>query len=160
MKQHLSEEQLADLILEESSAPASQSSRDHLAQCSDCAAEVGRLRAALSGVHQQATRAAERPAAFWREQRRQMGARLVPGALFETRWFAWSAAMAAVLLLAVALSQRVPSAPPAAQAQPDPDHQLLVEVERSLRRDVPLALEPAALIAQELHSAAGKKSSP
>jgi hypothetical protein len=40
----------------------------------------------------------------------------------------------------------------------DPDHALLVEIQRSVRRDVPRALEPATLLAQELHRAANRKS--
>jgi hypothetical protein len=44
--------------------------------------------------------------------------------------------------------------------QSDPDHELLVEVERSLRRDVPLALEPAALLTRELHFAADQSAKP
>ncbi len=32
----------------------------------------------------------------------------------------------------------------------DPDHELLIEVERAVQTDGPLALEPAALLAEEM----------
>jgi hypothetical protein len=44
---------------------------------------------------------------------------------------------------------RVSVVPPY-QAQVDPDHELLVAVERAVHNDGPAALDPAALLAEEM----------
>ena len=43
-----------------------------------------------------------------------------------------------------------PMVGPPREAYADPDHELLIEVERMVQIDGPLALEPAALLAQEM----------
>jgi len=65
-----------------------------------------------------------------------------------------------VVLAAVLLVQKTPPAQPVAQADPDPDHALLVDVERSVRRELPRALEPAALLAHEVGRDAEARSNP
>ena len=96
--------------------------------------------------------AAERPESFWERQRLAVRGRIESAGKRRRvlRRSSWAAAAAvAALVLALTIARRSPR-PPAA---PDPDHELLVAVERSLEREVPAALEPAALLAGELSRA-------
>ncbi len=97
--------------------------------------------------------AAERPESFWERQRLAVRDRIERAAKRRRvlRRSSWAAA--AVLVLGLTIARRSPR-PPAAS---DPDHELLVAVERSLEREVPAALEPAALLAGELSRAAQAK---
>jgi hypothetical protein len=70
------------------------------------------------------------------------------------RGLAWAGAVG-VLVLAALLMEK---SPPASQvAVADADHALLVEVERTVRRELPRALEPAALLTQEMSQAVKPK---
>ena len=61
---------------------------------------------------------------------------------------AWSA-LAAMVVLAGLMLERASVAPPP-RAQVDPDHELLLAVERAVHNDGPAALDPAALLAEEM----------
>jgi hypothetical protein len=63
-----------------------------------------------------------------------------------------------MVFVAVLLIEKTPQPKPLAQS--DPDHALLVDVERSVRRELPRALEPAALLAQEVSRSAEARSNP
>lgn len=94
---------------------------------------------------------------FWQQQRTSVWSRI---AVAENRSahrapvlaFALAAALIAVAgwLLERPLLEQPMTAPPSREAYVDPDHELLVEVERMVQIDGPLALEPAALLAQEM----------
>jgi anti-sigma factor RsiW len=161
MKEHLNEDQLNALLLAELDAESSA----HLASCEACRNEVEQLRGTLTGLRSSEVARAERPQEFWREQRLSIAAQIPAGNELSTQPLAWAASLAGILLVATMLSQGLPvldsslqQVPPKASAQvaSDPDHDLLVDIGRAMRRDVPLALEPASLIAQELHRAANK----
>lgn len=161
MNEHLNEERLNALLLNE----ADEASSAHLAACESCRNELQQMSASLAGLRAESTSAAERPQDFWRAQRRAIAARLAAVQELPTRPLAWATSLAGILLFAALLSRGLPvldSSPQqalqteAAQAAADPDHDLLVDIGRSVRRDVPRALEPASLIAQELHRAATK----
>jgi hypothetical protein len=163
MTDHLSDEQLSAALLAADDTAAA----EHLAGCEDCRFELERMRAALAGVHAESLRRAEHPPLFWREQRQAIASRMPAGREIETRPLAWAGSLAMVAVAAAWLMQSAPPAPPQANrmqgatsvsAPVDPDHALLVEIQRSVRRDVPRALEPATLLAQELHRAANRKS--
>ena len=106
--------------------------------------------AAVQSLRAEIQAAAERPEVFWQRQRAEVLARLdAPAATLPP--LAWASA-AALLLLAVLLS--LPGQPPVvATAPPDPDHQLLLDVQQTLDREVPDALAPAALLTQEMNQA-------
>ena len=161
MNEHLTEDQLNALLLEEADAV----SREHLAACESCRNDLQQMSALLTGLRAESISSAERPQDFWRAQRLVIAARLNVGHELPTQPLAWAASLAVIVLAAAFLSRGLPvldsglrqvPATATAQVASDPDHDLLVDIGRTMRRDVPRALEPASLIAQELHRAANK----
>ena len=109
-----------------------------------------RFEAAVAALRAETQAAAERPEVFWQRQRAEIRARLdAPAALPPP--LAWASA-AVLLALAVLLSLPAKT-PVAATAPPDPDRQLLLEVQQTLDRDVPDALAPASLLTEEMNQA-------
>lgn len=107
--------------------------------------------AAVAALRAETQAAAERPQIFWQRQRAMILARLDAPALVP-RPLAWASAAAALLALAVLLS--LPgSKPVAVTPPPDPDRQLLLQVQETLDREVPDALAPASLLTQEMNQA-------
>ena len=161
MNDHLSEDQLNALLL----AEADEASSAHLTACESCRNVLQQMSVLLTGLRGESHASAERPQDFWRAQRRAIAARLSAVQELPTRPLAWAASLAVIVLAAAFLSQGVPGLQPqlsrttpsaAVETAADPDHELLVDIGRAMRRDVPVALEPASLIAQELHRAANK----
>ncbi len=150
MQAHLTDEQL----LEELDRGAD-AAREHLAACPACHEEAKSLRLLLSR-YAETTHAAKRPEGFWQAQQtaiaRSWSGRPVP------RRLVWAVAAACVVLAAALLIEKTPSPEPMAQA--DADQTLLVDVQRSVRRELPRALEPAALLAQEVSRSAESLSNP
>jgi hypothetical protein len=113
------------------------------------------LRATLEALPEWARASTERPEEFWQEQRSMIWSRIsCPESTSATRLvrrsplLAWSAVAALVLLAGLMLDRGSLAPPP--KAQVDPDHELLVAVERAVYNDGPAALEPAALLAEEM----------
>jgi len=143
MKQHLSDEELSELLL------APQASNAHLATCASCRAEQERMRRVLGELPSLARVVAQNADAFWEKQRTAIWADIVmvqPRKQFPVLTWALGAAVLAVasLLLSVA-PDPVPT-----RAAADPDHELMIQLERALQSEVPEALEPAALLAREM----------
>jgi hypothetical protein len=142
MNSHLNDADMAELLM----APHGLS--PHLKQCAACRTEVEGLRRAMNGL---VVAASERPAEFWQRQRsaiREQAGSAQRRLAAPLPTLAWAAA-AAVIAVASLLVGVTPSPPPPS-AQTDPDHELLLDVERMLQSDVPQALAPAALLAQEI----------
>jgi hypothetical protein len=173
MTPHLDDQQLADLLAGRPSAATER----HLGSCPSCAAERDRLAGALADWHADAARAAERPEAFWQQQRREIRARLAAAPPERSRtvaaaWWA-AAAVAAVLALLVGLDLRHPHAGHVAQPTPGPllasspvaaaagDHRgarddaLLRAVEGAVAHRTPEALAPAEALLRELERTSG-----
>jgi predicted anti-sigma-YlaC factor YlaD len=153
MSAHLTDEQLTAQL----SGTAQAGTQEHLALCPECRREEQAIRNGLAEFREVLHREAERPEIFWERHARVISARLARSER-ALQWN-WAAAVAAIVLFAVALSW-TPAKAPQPAAQSDPDHDLLVEIERSLNRQVPRALEPASLLAQEVSRAAQTKSNP
>jgi hypothetical protein len=153
MSGHLNEEQIVAVALGEAGGEASA----HLEACGACRGEAERVLTALAGYARESRAAAERPDSFWAWQHGAILARLAVGTV-RTRRLAWTSVTALLILAAVAMNQGTPGGN-AAQGY-DPDHELLVDVERTVRREVPAALEPAALLAAEMDRAARKNLEP
>jgi uncharacterized membrane protein YdfJ with MMPL/SSD domain len=132
---HLSNEELMDLAIES----------DELS-----------LRPTLTSLPGWARASTDRPEEYWQRQRSNVWSRLsssesAPASKLVRRSpvLAWST-VAALALLAGLMLDQASFVPPPHKAQADPDHELLVAVERALQKDGPAALEPAALLADEM----------
>ena len=151
MQAHLTDEQL----LEELDRGAD-AAREHLAACPACCEEAMSLRLLLSRYAETTHAAAKRPEGFWQAQQtaiaRRWSGRPLP------RRLVWAVAAACVVLAAALSIEKTPSPEPVAQA--DADQTLLVDVQRSVRRELPRALEPAALLAREVSRSAERQSNP
>ncbi len=154
MQEHLSDEQLAEELTNQLAADAA--ACEHLAACPACREEYESLRRGLARYREEARAAAELPESFWLRQRTAIAVR--NAARPASRRLSRAAVAAVLVLTAVLLMEKKPSQQPTPAA--DPDHTLLVDVERSVRREVPRALEPAALLAQEISRSAGAQSNP
>lgn len=159
MQGHLSDQQWSEALGGNVTAEV----REHLARCAACRAEEENLRNAVRALAAEVRRAAARPEGFWQAQREAIAAQLQNEGSRRTAraWefafapgkrLAWAGTLAGVALAAVFLTRQRPPEPRVVPV--DPDHALLVEVNRSVRREVPRALEPAALLAQEMSRAA------
>jgi hypothetical protein len=131
---HLSNEELTDLTIE---------------------SDQRALRSTLEVLPEWARASTERPEEFWQEQRSIVWSRISSSVnpatsrlVRRSPLLAWSAVTALVLLAGLMLDHG--SLAPPHKAQPDPDHELLLVVERAVNNDGPAALDPAALLAEEM----------
>jgi hypothetical protein len=131
---HLSNEELTDLTIE---------------------SDQRALRSTLEVLPEWARASTERPEEFWQEQRSIVWSRISSSVnpatsrlVRRSLLLAWSAVTALVLLAGLMLDHG--SLAPPHKAQPDPDHELLLVVERAVNNDGPAALDPAALLAEEM----------
>lgn len=128
----------------------------HLAGCEPCQGERDRMQEALREFAAANREHANRPESFWQQQalcierarqrsetRSRVKLALVP-------------AVVVLLLAAFVILGRPTGVRPGATVKPaiqvDPDHELLLEVERVMQTDTPLALEPATLMVDERDS--------
>lgn len=148
--QHLNEDQLSAAAIGEIGAEETA----HLAFCAVCRAEQESLARILSGMPAMARSQAARPVGFWYAQRAAISAQLGGGGFARPRLMVWAGALAVLTLAATMLAQ-APQIGSAGQSavNADPDHELLMDVERSVQRTVPRALEPASALAQEMAQA-------
>jgi predicted anti-sigma-YlaC factor YlaD len=152
MKNHLSDVEFSDLLLEET-APR----REHLEACAMCRVEHERLASELTALRNWTLASADLPEHFWAQQRRVILSRTQQRSALESLRWALAAGLALVAV-ATLLFSGTPSIPQ--QARVDPDHLLLLEVEQSLQRPVPRALAPADLLAQEVSRTRNQSSNP
>jgi len=132
----------------------SEESAEHRANCAICRAEHERLEDALAGFRALAQEAVERPEYFWDRQRLAILDRLkAPHATRRYRavWI-WATAAALVIVLVLIFNPNHSKSivPDFAAGH---DQELLVDVERSLNRELPRALQPAVILTQELDNA-------
>jgi hypothetical protein len=142
VNEHLSETQIAAWALGE----ADESARRHLASCAACSRETESLRRTLAGFGAAVQTAAERDQKFWTGQRFAIQEKISALGWYPLHW-AWVLAMVVVLTTAVFLTRNI--SPLRINASDDADRALLQEVQGDLTRDVPEALDPAVLIAEE-----------
>jgi hypothetical protein len=126
---HLNNEELTDLVID---------------------SDQQALRQTLEALPGWGRAATERDDQFWQEQRAAIWSRISAESqpVHRLPIFAGAVAAAMILLAALMLNRAAPVPPP--QVQLDPDHELLVQVERVVHSDGPTALEPAALLAEEM----------
>ncbi|MGD0130227.1 MAG: hypothetical protein ABSF46_33335 [Terriglobia bacterium] len=142
MNNHLSENQITEWALGTSDEHVLR----HLETCSACSREVEELRSALAGFRDGVHASARRDLGFWRSLQLAVCERLPAQDWYPLHW-AWVLAMVVVLITAILLT-RAPSVPKNYLSE-DADNALLQAVQGDLSRDVPQALAPAVLIAEE-----------
>ena len=140
MNNHLSEDQITEWTLGARDDFVSR----HLETCRACSVAVEELRSAISCFRDSIHATAQRDNSFWRDQ--QLAIRERVSDWYPLHW-AWVAAMAMVLIAAIFLT-RAPN-PSQNKATEDADKALLQQVQADLAREVPEALAPAVLIAEE-----------
>jgi hypothetical protein len=154
MTPHLSQAELAEFVSDPSRGLGT-----HLEFCDSCLQEVGRLRETVAALRD----AGGQPEVFWRTQQAAIRARIaavpaprLPG-LPRSVW-----AVAVLLIAAGLLLLSGDGTPPSVQRaaiNADPDHELLLEVERVMQSNGPDSLQPAAYLVQEISQEA-RPSSP
>jgi hypothetical protein len=112
--------------------------------------ELNDLQDVLQSIRNSRHAAAERPELYWKKQHEAIMTKLNASAPAPQYRFAylWIPAAAVVLLLLFFSPQSGKAPPPDFAAGYDQD--LLVDVERALSRDCPIALNPAALLTREV----------
>jgi hypothetical protein len=114
--------------------------------------------AALVRLTTFAHEASEQPSHFWLRQRAAIRSRIAIKEASKKPWkgLLWLAGVAVLLLVSLITMNR--SVMPAPQNVTDPDQELLMTVERTVQSGGPDALEPAALLAQEISNAESESS--
>jgi hypothetical protein len=158
IRSHLNEVELAEFVSDNSGNLGT-----HLAHCDFCLDRVARMRAIVAGLRA----IGDEPDEFWIGQRAAIRTKIARRKLARTpiaaapgpspwRWsgLTWAGA-AAVLVLAGLLVSGGTAPPPTPgattpEAANDPDHDLLLAVERVMQSSGPEALEPAAFLVREV----------
>jgi hypothetical protein len=140
---HLNEDQITEWVL----GTGDEFVLRHLETCHACFVEAEGLRKTLSSFRDAVHAAAQREQSFWQNQQLALRGRVSARGWYAALRWAWAVAMVIVLITAVFLTRR-PNTP---QHYPneDADNALLQEVQGDLGREVPQALAPAVLIAEE-----------
>ncbi|MGH9512992.1 MAG: hypothetical protein ACRD2U_12745 [Terriglobales bacterium] len=107
------------------------------------------VRRAFGSLAEIAGEAADQPHTFWRNQNAAIWARIRAAEKYSAR-ATMTFASAVALMLMTALLMRPGSRDAVVRPQPDPDQELMIAVERTVGSDVPAALEPAALLSNEI----------
>lgn len=146
--EHLNDDQWAEMLIPRDAGS------EHLSECAHCRGELDQLQNALGTLPQAARHATDRLDVFWDEQRLLIQSRIkaLPNPAKRTARLAWAAAL--VLISISTLILRTGSHTPIQEVASDPDRELMVQVEQALDGDVPQALQPASLLADEINQAA------
>jgi hypothetical protein len=126
----------------------------HIASCQPCQTERDRVEDALRQFATANREYAHRPENFWEQQAARIHSAHITSAARSRLTMTLVPSVVVLLLVAFAILGRAPGVrpvmtAPAAAAQVDSDHELLLEVERAIETDTPLALEPATLMVDE-----------
>jgi anti-sigma factor RsiW len=150
---HLSEDQITECVL----GTSDEYVRRHLETCDACSFETEELRRTISSFRDSIHATAQHDQSFWRNQQLAIREQVSARDWYPLHW-AWVAAMAMVLIAAILLT-RTPNTPQN-KATEDADKVLLQEVQGDLAREVPEALAPAVLIAEERNEILTSKDTP
>jgi hypothetical protein len=145
--EHLSDEEWAELLLPRDSGS------QHLVDCAHCRGQRDQLQKLLGTLPQGARFATEHDDIFWERQRLAIQSRIktLPAATTSATRLVWATALVLVLIATFLLNtgSRIAVQPSVTES----DRELLVQVEQVLNGDVPQALQPASLIANEIDQA-------
>jgi len=144
---HLTDEDIAALLVERKHPTV-----DALS-CEECSSDVDKTRSQLEGARDDIALAAERDEIFWARQRTAIRQRIEPArAGIRLQWAASLAALVAVAALLVGSGAKSPQQVTAGN-QADPDYMLLAQIQQTLARPVPSAVEPMRLLASDMDQA-------
>ena len=150
IRAHLTDEELTEAVSNPGRGLVA-----HLDVCDSCRMEVGRLRRALDAGLLGTVPSED----FWQRQRAAIQERIVvarEARRQRTPRLAWAALAATILLGTLWMNDaEKPAASP--QVQID-DQELMIAVDHAMQSDVPEALEPASLLAQEISQSDGAQS--
>jgi hypothetical protein len=125
----------------------------HLANCQPCQADRERMEDTLRQFAAVSRDYAHRPESFWEQQAAHIHASRNVSGQRSRLALVLAPSVVVSLLLAFAVLGRTPGVRPVVATTPvlqnDADHELLLEIERAVRADTPLALEPATLMVEE-----------
>jgi len=126
------------------------SAEHHLANCHCCQGEREKTEQALREFADLQREQANRPEPFWENQAARIREARAQISQLSPLRTALVPALALLLLLALQLTPQKESSPkPVQQTQSISDHDLLVEVERTMNTATPYALEPVALLSDD-----------
>ncbi len=109
------------------------------------------IRRTFGNLAESTSEAAEQPDCFWQRQRIEIRSKISAYEKLSSRAVMTLASAVALVLIGAVLIRPVSPATPVTP-QPDPDQELLMSVEHAVGSDVPAALEPAALLSDEIIS--------
>jgi hypothetical protein len=148
---HLSDDQITEWVL----GTSDEAILRHLETCHACSAEAEELQSTICSFHDALHATAERDQRFWGNQQLAFRERVSAKDWYPLHW-AWLVAMVMVLITAILLT-RTPNAPQN-YSNEDADDALLRVIQGDLSREVPQALAPAVLIAEERNEILTKKT--
>jgi len=118
--------------------------------CEECVADLNRMRSQMEEVRHDLAAAAERDAIFWARQCHAIRQRINSGSgEIRLRWAACVAALVAIAAVLVVSSGPRPGEM-ARTARVDPDYVLMAEIQQTLARPVPNAVEPMRVLASDM----------
>jgi hypothetical protein len=145
---HLTNEEMTEFLQGDSAHS------DHVRQCPQCQAECQRLQLTLGSISAAVRSVTDREDRFWLRQQAAIRSRIAVEQASRRPWAGFTWATAAAVLLLVGMVVHNHSRTPNYVAKSDPDQELLVAVEQAVDRGGPEALEPAALLADDISNAA------
>lgn len=151
IRAHLTDEELTEAVRNPGRGLVA-----HLDACDLCRLEVGRLRRALDKGFVEAALTED----FWHRQRAAIQGRIEvarEARAHRTPRLAWAALAATVLLGTLWMNDSERPIVSQQQVHVD-DQELMIAVEHAMQSDVPEALEPASLLAEEIGQSSANRS--
>jgi hypothetical protein len=144
MNAHLQDQQLADWIL----GTRNPESARHVAHCDACCALVDDIDSYIRDYRDSIASKTDREQIFWTQQARAIHDRLRARRFTPVRRWAY-ATMMMLVVSAMFLVTRMPRPHQPVATSDSADDVLLQQIENDVAREYPIALAPAALIAEE-----------
>jgi hypothetical protein len=144
MNAHLHDQQLVDWILGTREPEAAR----HVSRCDACRAEIDGLDTYISDYRHGIASETDREPVFWTQQARAIHDRLRVRRFTPVLRWAYATIMVLVLSAMFLVTRMPPPRQPVVTSDPA-DDVLLQQIENDVAREYPIALAPAALIAEE-----------
>jgi hypothetical protein len=149
-----SNENTHDPLVERALVSFDLAAEHHIANCQPCQTKRDRVEDALRQFAAANREYANRPETFWELQAARIRSVNKDSDARSRLTLSLVPSLVILLLAAFAILGRAPGLRPvvppiAAAPQVDADHELLLEVERAIQTDTPLALEPVTLMVDE-----------